>query len=187
MVVLSLACELKQALRQMTVAVGILVKIVLVVVFRLVEVLQWSIFYSYLPLDVFLLFGKDLIDDCLVSAVGVIDSRAVLSSHVVALSVDACRVNSLEIHFKQKLQRYLVWIVSDMDSLGKASLVSADFLVSGILGCAVGIAYLSVHYAVNLLEVMLSAPETTSSKIDFFELSVFHIRLFYVLMCICLT
>ena len=40
MIVLSLACELEQALWQMTVAVGIFVEIILMVILYLVEVLQ---------------------------------------------------------------------------------------------------------------------------------------------------
>jgi TRAP-type C4-dicarboxylate transport system permease small subunit len=74
-----------------------------------------------------------------------------------------------------------------MDCLGKASLVGADFLVSRILGRAVGIAYLGIHYSIDLLEVMLSTPEAASGKIYLLQIFFFHIVPFYVLLCIRLT
>jgi len=187
MIVLSLSGEIKQALRQVTITVRILVKIVLVVVFRLVEVLQGQVLHGYLSMDMLLLFSEDLVDGRLVGAVGVIDTRTVLGSDVVALPVDARRVDGLEVHLQQEHQRHFVGIVSDMDCLSKAGLVGADILVSWILGCTVGIAYLSIHYAVNLLEVMLGAPEAATGQIYLFQILFFHIVPFYVLVCICLA
>lgn len=85
----------------MAVAVGILVEIILVVILGLVEVAQRQVLDGDLPVDVFLLGGKGLIDYRLVILVGVIHAGAVLRSRVMALPVDACRVDSLEIHLQQ--------------------------------------------------------------------------------------
>lgn len=164
----------------MAVAIGILVEIILVVILGLVEVAQRQVLDGDLPVDVFLLVGKDLIDCRLVILVGVIHAGAVLRSRVMALPVDACRVDSLEIHLQQKLQRYLGGIVHDMNGLGKAGLVGAHLFVGRVLCAAIGIAYLGVHHSVNLLEIMLGAPEATSGEIYLLQFVFFHIFPFYV-------
>ena len=51
-----------------------------------------------------LLFGKDLVDNFLVSNVGVIDTGAVLRTRVVALPVNTGWIDGLEIHLQQELQ-----------------------------------------------------------------------------------
>ena len=74
-----------------------------------------------------------------------------------------------------------------MDGLGKAGLVGAYLFVSRVLRSAIGKADLSVHHSINLLEIMLGAPETASGKIYLLQISFFLIYPFYVLLCVCPT
>ncbi len=67
-----------------------------------------------------------------------------------------------------------------MNGLGKAGLVGAHLFVGRVFCAAIGIAYLGVHHSVNLLEIMLGAPEATSG-----EIYLLHFVFFHVLSVLC--
>ena len=69
----------------MTVAIGILVEIVLMILLGGIEILQGKFFHHQRLLVVFLFLSKDLLYDRQVSWVGIINARAIACALVVSL------------------------------------------------------------------------------------------------------
>ena len=75
----------------MTIACGVLVEIVLVVLFSSIEILQWQFLYDQGLVVELLFFGKHSLDNGQVLGVGVIDASAIAGTLVMPLLVQACR------------------------------------------------------------------------------------------------
>ena len=82
----------------MTIAIRILVKVVLMILFGCVEVLQRQFFNGQGLLIILLLFGKNLLDDEQIRRIGIINTSAIASTLVVSLFVETGRVDGLEEH-----------------------------------------------------------------------------------------
>ena len=82
----------------MTVAIRILVKIVLMILFGCVEVLQRPFLYGQGLLVVFLLFGKHLFDDGQIRRISIIDACTIARSFIVSLLVETCGIDGFEEH-----------------------------------------------------------------------------------------
>ena len=109
-----------------------------------------------------------LTDDSPIRRVGEIDAGAVLGAFVMTLTVDADGVDGLEIHAEEEGQADNGGVIDDADGFGIAGKVGADILVSGAGGVAIGVADLGVEDSLQLLEIMLSAPEAATGKVDLF-------------------
>ena len=146
----------------MTIARGVLVEIVLVVLFSSIEILQWQFLYDQGLVVELLFFGKHSLDNGQVLGVGVIDASAIAGTLVMPLFVKAYRINRFEEHIKKELQINDLLVVYDMYGLGITRLVRIYLFVGGILCFSVSESYFRVDDAMNLFEVMLCAPEASS-------------------------
>ena len=106
-------------------------------------------------------------DDGQVVRVGVIDARAVLCAHVVALSVERSGVNRLEIELQQQRKRQAFGVVGHAYSLGKARLVCTNLLVRGVLAMSVGVSRLRFCHAVYLFQIVFRTPEASAGEVYF--------------------
>lgn len=86
----------------MAIAGRILVEIILVVFLSRVEILQGQVLNGKLAMNLLLLLLEGFSDNGLVLFVHIIDAGAILCATVVALPVDAGRVDRLEIHFQKE-------------------------------------------------------------------------------------
>ena len=133
----------------MAIAGGVLVKVVLMVFLGTIEVAQWLDLDAHRQSVLLGLFCNDFVNYGAVGRVAVVDTCAVARTFVLALFVKAGGVDSLEIHLKQETQAYNSRIVAQMHRLGIARLVGIDLFICGILGVAVGKAYLGKGNAFN--------------------------------------
>ena len=166
--VFGVAGHLEEGVGKMAVAVGILVEVVLMVVFGFIEIAQWLLLDGEGLCVEGLLGLTALTDDGLIGRVGEIDARAVLGAFIMALTVDADGVDGLEIHAEEEGQADDGGVIDYADGLGIAGEVGADVLIGGVGGVAVGIADLGVEDSLQLLEIMLSAPEAAAGQVDLF-------------------
>jgi len=150
----------------MAVAVGILVKVILMILFGSIEVLQWHFLHHQGLLMVLLLAGIHLFDNGQIRFVGIVDASPVAGAFVVTLLVETRRVDGLEEHPEQELQADHIGIVLDMYRLSIAGRVGIYFFISRVLRMAIGKSYLSTQYSLYLLKVMLCTPETSSREVD---------------------
>ena len=163
-----IAGHLEEGLGEVAVAFGIFVEVVLMVVLSFIEITEGLLLYGEGLGMVGLLVLTALTDDSLIGRVGEIDAGAVLGAFVMALTVDADGVDGLEIHTQEEGQADNGGVIDDADGLGIAGLVCADVLVGGAGGVAVGVADLGVEDSLQLLEIMLGAPEAATGKVDLF-------------------
>ena len=151
----------------MAVARRVLVQVILVIILGIVEVFQWQHLHLQRSVVAFGHLRHFCLDDGQVVRVGVIDARAVLCAHVVALSVKRSGVNRLEIELQQQRKRQAFGVVCHAYSLGKARFVCANLLVRGVLAMSVGISRLRVGYAVDLFQKVFCTPEASAGQVYF--------------------
>ena len=94
-------------------------------------------------------------------------SGAVTGAAVLALTVEAGGIDSLEIKLQKESEGDAEGIVFNPDSLRKTCGIGVNLLVGGILRVAVGVTSLGGDDAADLLKVMLGTPEAASCKIYF--------------------
>ena len=150
----------------MAVAIGILIKVILMILFCSIEVLQWHFLHHQGLLIVLLLAGIHLFDNGQIRFVGIVDAGPVAGAFVVTLLVETRRVDGLEEHPEQELQADHIGIVLDMYRLSIAGRVGIDFFISRVLRMAIGKSYLCTQYSLYLLKVMLCTPKTSPRKVD---------------------
>ena len=78
------------------------------------------------------------------------------------LLVQARRVNRHKEHAQQKLQTYLVRIITHMHSLGITGRIGIDLLVGWMVRLTVSKTHFGLDNSVNLFEEMFCSPETSS-------------------------
>ena len=151
---------------EVAVAGGVLFQVVLVVFLGAVEVLQ----------------GKELHGEGLAEGGGAavqgggdsghlglgheIDAGAVAGAFVLALLVEAERVDGPQEQLRQALFRNDVRIVLQVNRFGIAGLVRIDFLVGGVLRETVGKADLGEGDALHEGKEFLGAPEASGGEIE---------------------
>ena len=150
----------------MAVALRVLVQVVLVIVFRAVEILQRSHLNDNRRFRLALNLVEDTADLGQISGIGVIDACAIAGSFVFSLLVERGRVDGLEEHPEQEPESDPFRVVLDVYGFGIARRVGVDFLVGGIRRMAVGKSDLCQDNAVDLLEEMLGAPKTAAGQIN---------------------
>ena len=150
----------------MTIAIGILVEVVLMILFCRVEVLQRKFFHGQRLLIVLLLLGKHLLNDRQIRRVSIIDTSTIASALVVSLLVETGGVDGLEKHLQQELETDHIGIEPHKYRLSKARLVGIDLLISRILRVSVGESHFRDGHALNLLEVVLRSPEAAPGKVN---------------------
>ncbi len=150
----------------MAISAGIFIKIILMVFFGRVEVVDrlhfdsyWGVIFIGEPMKLF-------VDNCPVFGVVIIDARSVLCATVIPLSIDRRRIDGQKIEFDKEIKIYLGWIIYHLHRFGGVSASRAHFAVRGIGYAAVGISCLGADHAVNLLHEMFRAPKASSGKID---------------------
>ncbi len=148
------------------VAAGMLLQVVLMIVFGGMERGQRFELDSDLPLHAGLHAGHDAGQHGPVCGVCVVHAGAVLGTDVVALAVDAQRVDDLEELDGEGFQADAGWIVDHAHGFGMAGFPRADILVGRMPGRAVGVAGLRVGNAGDAREVLLHAPEAAAGKVD---------------------
>ena len=146
----------------MTIAVGILVEIVLMILLCCIEIPQREFLNSDRLIQQCLLLREHLINNRELVFCDIIDTCAITGALVMPLFVEAHGVNRLEEHVKQELQTDDLFVIRDMYRLRIARLVCIYLLVSRILRLPVSESYLRIDDTLNLLEVMFCAPEASS-------------------------
>ena len=153
----------------MAVAVRVLVQVLLVLVFRRVEVLQRQQFGGKFsgaesgrgrPE-----YGFQLGP---VGGIGIIDAGAVARAFVFALFIQAQRVDYTEEQPCQVGQGQHVGVVPDMHCLGVAGGVGIYLTVGRGRGAAVGEAYFGGQHAADQPEELFGSPEASRGEIDVF-------------------
>ena len=117
----------------MTIAIRILVKIVLMILFGCVEVLQRQFLHGHGLFVVFLLFGKDLLNDGQINWVGIVDASTITSALVVSLFIETGGIDGLEEHLQQEFKADHIRIEPHEDRFCIACLIGIDLLVCRIL------------------------------------------------------
>ena len=105
-------------------------------------------------------------NDGFFGGVGVVHAAAVLRADVVALFVEAGRVNDAEIVLQDVVEAEFVGIVGNFDGLGMARIAVGNVFVARIFCFAVGVAGYGVNHAVYALEIGFQAPEAAAGKVD---------------------
>ena len=150
----------------MTVGAGVLFEIVLVLLFGAVEILQRPDLHGERLLELASYPVVDALYGRKVAAVGVPDAGAVAGAAVVALAVDADRVDGPEIDLKYALKTDLLGIVPDMDGFRITRDIRADFAVGGVEYVAVGVADFGGYHTMYLFEVLFGTPEAACRQVD---------------------
>ena len=125
---LGLARQLEEGDRQMAVARGVLLQVVLVVVLGGIEIAQREMLHGEGLAHGPLLVGQDLVDGGCVGLIDVVDARAILCAPVAPLLVDAGGVDGLEVEVEEKGESDPRGVIDDANRLGKSGLVGADLL-----------------------------------------------------------
>ena len=161
------AGELEEGGGEVAVAGGILVKIILMVLLGGEEILQRELLNGEGLAGRFLNGAENLVNHLDVRRIGIIYACTVLRSFILALLVQAERIDGLEVQFQQQLKGDHIGIVLDMDCLGKAGITGLDLFVRRVVQMAVGETDLGLHHTPYLLEIMLGAPEAPACQIYF--------------------
>ena len=132
----------------------------------IVEVLQRLVFDDEGLLVFLLLAFKGGGDDGFFGGVGVVHAAAVLRADVVALFVEAGRVNDAEIVLQDVVEAEFVGIVGHFDGLGMARVAVGHVFVARVFRFAVGVAGYGVNHAVYALEIGFQAPEAAAGEVD---------------------
>ena len=131
-----------------------------------VEVLQRLVFDDEGQLVFLLLAFEGGGDDGFFGGVGVVHAAAVLRADVVALFVEAGRVNDAEIVLQDVVEAEFVGIVGDFDGLGMTRVAVGHVFVTRIFCFAIGVAGYGVNHAVYALEIGFQAPEAAAGEVD---------------------
>ena len=148
------------------IAVGVFNQVVLMVFLGVVEVFQRLVFDDEGKFVFLLLAFEGGGDNGFFGGVGVVHAAAVLRAGVVALFVEAGRVNDAEIVLQDVVEAEFVGIVGDFDGLGMACIAVGNVFVAWVFRFAVGIAGYCVNHAVYALEIGFQAPEAAAGKVD---------------------
>lgn len=162
------AGHFKQSLRQMAVAVGVLLQVVLMVLVGKLEHPQRLHFDRQRAAVAVLNLTVDVHYRWIILIVNVVDACTIASALVLTLTVLRRRVDTQEIEFQQLGQWQHVRVILHAHCLGVAGAVGVDLLVGrlGILvHVAVGEPRGGTCHAVNLAQVVLCAPEASSCQI----------------------
>lgn len=173
------ASELEKGDGEVAVTSGILVEIILMVLLGSEEILQGEFFNGKGLAGRFLNVAVNLINHLDIRRIGIKDAGTVLRSFILALLVQAERIDGLEVQFQQQLKGDHIGIVLDLDRLGKAGVTSLDLLVRGVVQMTVSKAYFGLGNSPYLFEIMLSAPEAPARQIYFLYLSHNALSLFF--------
>ena len=151
---------------EVAVAGGVLFQVVLVVFFGAVEVLKGQEFDGEGRSE-----GGGAAVQCRPDAGNLvfryeIDARAVARAFVLALFVEAERVDGLEEEIRQAFLRDDGGIILQMNRFGVAGPVRVHVLVGGVFGETVGKAHLGEGHALHLGEKLLGAPEASGGEIQ---------------------
>ena len=152
----------------MTVAIGISVKIFLVVFLGGIEVPEWRQLHRQRLTGFLLLAGIDGFDLRQLILLRIVDAGAILNTTVVALTVDGERVDNHEVIIQQLGQGNSGVVIADVDRL-RVSAGGADIPIAGIFARPVCVAGLSIDNALKLVEELLHAPKAAAGKIDVFH------------------
>jgi hypothetical protein len=107
------------------------------------------------------------VDGLGVRFVGVVDARAIACALVVALPIEARRVDGLEVELDELVEGDHRRIVGHADRLGEARRLGRHLLVGRRrVRLAVRITHLGAHHATDLLEEVFRAPEASAGKAD---------------------
>ena len=151
----------------MAVAVGVFHQVVLMVFLGVIEVLERLVFHHQWAAVFFLLGFQRTLDDGLLGRVRVVHAGTVLRTAVIALLVQAGRVDDAEIVLQDIVQAQTVGIVGHLHRFGMAG--ATDYvLVTGVSGVAVGVARHGIHHTRNTLKIRFHAPEAATGQIDGF-------------------
>lgn len=101
----------------MTITSRVLVKIVLMIFFCRIEVLQRQYLNNYWLVEQSLLLGKNFSDNRQFAFIGVIDTCAIAGAIIVTLFVKTCRLDSVEEHIKKELQIDNLLVILDTHRL----------------------------------------------------------------------
>ena len=132
----------------------------------IVEVFQRLVFDDEGLLVFLLLAFEGGGDDGFFGGVGVVHAAAVLRTDIVALFVEAGRVNDAEIVLQDVVEAEFVGIVGNFDGLSMACIAVGHVFVTRIFCFAVGVAGYGVNHAVYALEIGFQAPEAAAGEVD---------------------
>ena len=152
----------------MAIAGRIVVEVILVVVLRLIEIFQRQVFHFKRLAVASLQFSELFGNESTVRRFRVVDARAVLRSYIISLSVEACRVDGLEIKVNKQSEVHLLRVVFHAYRFRRIRSTRTYLLISRICHTAVGVAYGRRLYAADLLHEVFRTPEASSGEIDFF-------------------
>ena len=146
--------------------IRIVLKIILVIVFRRVEVRELRDFSNdrrterarLVELFLVILGGLPLL------VVVIEHGRAILRAGVVALAVERCRVVRFEMDFEQLGERDLRRVVSDLNHFRVAGVFVADLLVRRILDMPAAVTGDNFFHALELLEDRFGTPEAAAAE-----------------------
>lgn len=94
----------------------------------------------------------------------IVDSASILSSTIVALTIEGGGVCALEKDVQQLLVGYFVGVVAQLNGFGVAGRSRANCFVARVLNLALGVADVGASDSWNALIGKLNAPETATSK-----------------------
>ena len=153
----------------MTVPAGVLIQIVLVIFVGGVEAVQRLEFDGQFRNSE---SGSDSRENNLqhsaVLIIIIICTRAEARAFVLALLVQAERVDNFEEQLGKPLQTHSRRVIDYMHALGVAGVVLIHLFVGGVVGMAVDETNFRPQHAVNKLEELLGAPEAARRKPYFF-------------------
>lgn len=146
---------------QVAIAVWVLVKIVLMVLLCRIETFQRFHLNGNRLTQARLLLTEDFLDDGQLVVRDIIDSRTIPSALIVALTVQARRLDGMEKHVEQELKVAHRLVILDTDRLGITRRIGINLLISGIVGVAVGKTHFRLYDTLDLLEEMLRSPKAS--------------------------
>lgn len=156
--------HLEKCCREVAVAVGMLVEIVLVTFVGGEEGAEGLDLDGEGVAVAVLHLSEDLVDDGAILGVDVVDTSAIARSLVFALPVDGGGLDAEEVEVEELAEGQDVGVEDHADGFGIARAVGVDLLIVRVFGVAVGEACLGFKDAVDLLEIVLDAPEAAASK-----------------------
>ena len=148
----------------MAIPARILHEVFLVVFFGHVIVSEGRDFRDKLRGMLPLFVRHHLVDQSLIGGIFIVDAAAVLYPPVISLPIQGRRIY----HFKEISQQggeiNPLRIILNVDRFGVTGVVVANLFIGRILRIAVGITYVSVNYAVQLVQIRFQPPEAAACQ-----------------------
>ena len=162
-----LACHLEEGRRDVAVSGRVLDEVVLMILLSGVEVPERPLLHGYGLAQLHGQGGDGAVDGLGVRFVGVVDARAIACALVVALPIEARRVDGLEVELDELVEGDHRRIVGHADRFGEACRLGRHLLIGRRrVRLAIRIAHLGAHHATDLLEEVFRAPEASAGKAD---------------------